>query len=75
METKPPHPGEITFLEEDREVSRRPIAEVPESLRYARTPEGWAPVVKVVAQVRGAGRFIREYGADGTLLRETVQRK
>jgi hypothetical protein len=71
---RPPHPGTITYLEEDRVVSVQPIEEVPEGARYAETSDGLVPVVKVVAAPMGPdAREIVELGPSGQRLRSTVQ--
>lgn len=69
------HPGSITFVDEGSERVER-ASEVPESLRFATCRDGaLVPVVRVVAVHAGDQRTIREYGADGALLRSTVQVK
>ena len=69
------HPGKIIFVDgnTDQVVSTREAHEVPESARFAATPSGPVPVVRVVATVAGDRRFIREYGPNGELLRTTTQ--
>ena len=69
------HPGKIVYVDGNSQqvTNERPATEVPESLRFAETPSGLEPVVKVIATVEGDRRFIREYGVDGALLRSTVQ--
>ena len=49
MSQEPKHPGTIVYIDgvTQKETSRRNISEVPESLRFAPTPEGLIPVVKV----------------------------
>jgi hypothetical protein len=74
----PPHPGRVTYLNGNtgEVVSEKPVAEVPEHLRFAPDETGaLVPVVKVVATVAGAQRSMREYGPDDQLLRTTLQRK
>jgi hypothetical protein len=62
------------FVDGDtNEESEENAADVPESIRFADTPEGPVPVVRVVARTSGDRRIIREYGPDGELLRSTVQ--
>lgn len=75
--TLPPHPGFIVYLEAPsmREVRRLPVTQVPDELRFAQTPEGWVPVVKVVAQTDGDRRTLSEFGPDDQLLRTTTQRR
>jgi hypothetical protein len=71
--SRPPHPGTIVYVDE-RGEQRRPVNEVPESLRYGEVEGGkWLPVVRVVATTAGDQRVIREYGPGGELLRSTVQ--
>src|SRR5215217_4276367 len=52
MET-PAHPGTIVYAKivdgQEIVVSERPVAEVPETLRFCATPQGPVPVVKAVA--------------------------
>lgn len=71
----PKHPGTIVYIDgaTQKETSRMPIAQVPEDLCFAPTPEGLVPVVKVVAITHGNQRTLREYGPNGELLRSTVQ--
>jgi hypothetical protein len=75
--SKPPHPGFIRYIDgkTQQEVRRRDISQVPEALRYAQTPSGWVPVVKVVSIELDTQRTIREYGPSDELLRSTVQRR
>lgn len=70
------HPGTITYVDKDKGTERvSDIATVPEQFRFAMTPEGKVPIVKVVASVAGDKRTIHEYGDDGKLYRSTVQLK
>ncbi len=73
----PVHPGKITYIDgnTNKVVSTEDIAKVPETLRFADTPSGKVPVVKVIATVAGDQRHIREYGPNDQLLRSTVQLK
>jgi len=65
----------ITFVDETSERVEQ-AADVPESIRFATNRDGaLVPVVRVVAVTAGDQRTIREYGADGALLRSTVQVK
>ena len=74
MSTLPDHPGTIVFVDGDtNEETEEQAADVPETIRFAETPEGLVPVVRVVARTSGTRRIIREYGPDGELLRSTVQ--
>jgi hypothetical protein len=74
VSTPPDHPGTIVFVDGDtNEETEEQAADVPESIRFAETPEGLVPVVRVVARTSGTRRIIREYGPDGELLRSTVQ--
>jgi hypothetical protein len=73
--SKPKHPGFIRYIDgkTQQELRRMDIAQVPEDLRYAQTPGGWVPVVKVVSFEEGNQRTLREYGPAEELLRSTVQ--
>ena len=77
MET-PAHPGTIVYAKvvagQEMVISERPVAEVPEALRFHQTPGGPVPVVKAVAIVGPGDRIveIHEYGPDGVLLRSTL---
>ena len=55
-------------------VSEKPVAEVPEAMRFHQTPEGPVPIVKAVAIAGPGGRIveIHEYGPGGVLLRSTL---
>jgi hypothetical protein len=76
MSSKPKHPGTITFVDDSSRETVEKAADVPESIRFAPDKEGKpTPVVRVVSVLHGDQRTIREYAADGTLLRSTVQRK
>jgi hypothetical protein len=71
----PKHPGTIVFVEGAKETVEQ-AASVPESIRFAPDAKGkLAPVVRVVALTIGDMRTIKEYGADGALLRSTTQRR
>lgn len=74
---RPVHPGKITYIDGNTNavVSTAEISTVPERMRFADTPQGPVPVVKVIATVAGNQRTIREYGPAGELLRSTVQLK
>lgn len=68
------HPGYITFVDANKGTEEvKPADAVPEGIRFAPTPEGPVPVVKVVAQTQGNRRTIRQYAEDGFELRSTVQ--
>ncbi len=73
--SEPKHPGSIQYIDgQTQQVTHTAnISEVPASLRFAETPQGLVPVVKVVAHQEGDRRIIREYGPDGQFLRSTVQ--
>lgn len=75
--TLPEHPGTVEYVDgASGEVTRRvPADEVPEAIRYATGPDGepW-PVVRITVLTVGDRREIRQFGADGTLLRSTYQR-
>lgn len=70
-----PHPGKILFVDGDGETPDHEVeaSTVPESIRFVQTPDGLQPVVKVVKTTAGDVRHIRQYGADGALLRSTTQ--
>lgn len=75
MSSSPVHPGTITFVDDTSERVEQ-ASDVPESIRFAMNRDGvLVPVVRVVAIGAGDQRTIREYGADGALLRSTVQVK
>lgn len=70
------HPGKITFVNADTGTSNvLDASAVPEQIRWADTPKGRVPVVRVVASTSGDKRTIQEYGTDGQILRSTVQIK
>ncbi len=75
----PKHPGTITFEDLDGEKPTREEAytNVPQTIAFADTKDGPAPVVRVVKSTTpdGKTRHIRQYGVDGTLLKTTVQAK
>jgi hypothetical protein len=77
MET-PLHPGTIVYAKvvdgQEIVVSERPVAEVPEAMRFHQTPQGPVPVVKAVAMLGPGDRIIEihEYGPGGVLLRSTL---
>lgn len=73
---KAPHPGTITYVDLDTGKSETSdVMTVPEAMRFAETEHGRTAVVRVVAQIRGDQRTIREYDADGREVRATVQRR
>lgn len=73
------HPGKISYFEldpitkEEKLTSTADIKDVPESLRFADTPDGHIPVVKVVMIPSDKFREIIEYGPKGQFLRNTIQ--
>lgn len=72
--TPPPHPGKVTYVDgrTQQVIEVEDVADVPETMRFAETPHGLVPVVKVVV-LQGEGRSeIHEYGPTGELLRSTV---
>ena len=70
------HPGLITFVECDGGPDKvLPIDQVPASIAFVRDRGVEAPVVKVVAAVRGDIRELKCYGTDGRLLLTTFQRR
>jgi oxalate decarboxylase/phosphoglucose isomerase-like protein (cupin superfamily) len=74
---KPKHPGTIEFVNgiTNEVTHRRPISEVPESLRFANTEQGLVPVVKIVELTSGDQREIHLYGPNEQWLRTTLQRR
>lgn len=73
----PEHPGTVEYVDgATGEVTRRlPAEDVPESIRYAPGPDGRPrPVVRITVLTVGPRREIRQFGADGELLRSTYQR-
>jgi hypothetical protein len=75
--TLPDHPGTVEYVDgASGEVTRRVSAdEVPESIRYAPGPDGRPqPVTRITILSLGDRREIRQFAADGTLLRSTYQR-
>lgn len=74
MSVRPPHPGAIVMVNDWEHTERTvPVAEVPESIAYARVGDAWVPVTRVVATLQGDTRTLRSYGADGALLSSTIQ--
>ena len=75
----PKHPGTITFEDLDGNTPTREesYSNVPETIAFAETKDGLAPVVRVVKSTTpdGKTRHIRQYGVDGTLLKTTIQVK
>ena len=77
MSDLPEHPGTIEFVDgATGEVTRtEPASEVPEGIAYANGPDGTPqPVTRITTLTVGDRREIRQFGADGTLLRSTYQR-
>lgn len=75
--TPPDHPGTIEYVDgASGEVMRRVSAdEVPDSIRFAPGPDGERrPVTRITILTLGDRREIRQFAADGTLLRSTYQR-
>lgn len=74
----PAHPGTIVYAKvvdgQEIVVGERPVAEVPEALRFCATPQGPVPVVKAVAVMGPGDRVveIHEYGPGGIWLRSTL---
>jgi hypothetical protein len=68
------HPGTITYVDgaTQKVIRVEDASKLPDSLRFANTPEGPVPVVKVVLQRLGDHAEILEYGPRGQLLRTTV---
>jgi hypothetical protein len=70
------HPGTITIMEDERVIAVRKVDEVPEEARFADTPAGPKPVVKVVMRMMSeTTREIVEYGPNDERLRSTIQTK
>jgi hypothetical protein len=69
------HPGTIVYVDGRtlRETDRVAASDVPPLLRFAPTPRGLVPVVRVVLYLESERRVIREYGPRGELLRSTAQ--
>jgi hypothetical protein len=73
----PEHPGEIEYIDEATgEVTRRVRAdEVPETIAFAPGPDGTLqPVTRITFLTVGDRREIRQFAADGALLKSTYQR-
>jgi hypothetical protein len=73
----PEHPGTIEYVDgATGEVTRtEAAADVPEAIRYAPGADGKPrPVVRITILTVGPRREIRQFGADGELLRSTYQR-
>jgi hypothetical protein len=76
-EELPEHPGTVEYVDgATGEVTRTsPAEDVPEQIRYAPGPDGTLrPVVRITVLTVGPRREIRQFGADGELLRSTYQR-
>jgi hypothetical protein len=77
MSELPEHPGTVEYVDgATGEVTRTvPADEVPEQIRFAPGPDGeLRPVVKITVLTVGPRREIRQFGADGEILRSTYQR-
>jgi len=72
--TPPAHPGKITYVDgrTQKVIEIEDAADVPESMRFAETPRGLVPIVKVVLHRERERSEIHEYGPDGELLRSTA---
>jgi len=73
----PEHPGTIEYVDgATGEVTQRvAAADVPEQIAYAPGPDGDPrPVVRITILTVGPQREIRQFGADGEILRSTYQR-
>ena len=69
----PPHPGRVTFVNEDGTERTEPADQLPEWLKFAPTPAGlFVPVVRVVRAPHGGGFGLRSYAADGRLVAVTL---
>ena len=68
------HPGVILFVDglTDRVIREAKAEEVPEAVRFAPTPDGPVPVVRIVCFDHPGARIIREYGPNGELLRDRI---
>lgn len=71
------HPGKIVYVDGNsgRTLSVDDAERVPRAQRFAATPRGPVPVVRVVSAVCGNQQLLHAYGPDGELLRSTVQRR
>jgi hypothetical protein len=73
----PEHPGTIEIVDAatGEVIHRVPAAEEPEGIAYAPGPDGsLQPVTRISVLQVGDRREIRQFAADGTLLRSTYQR-
>jgi len=71
------HPGTIEFVDAATgEVTRTvPVDEVPEGIAFVPGPTGETlPVTRITILTLDDRREIRQFAADGTLLRSTYQR-
>lgn len=69
------HPGEIVFVDLDAKTeTRRPAADVPETIAWATVDGRRVAVVRVESSAAGGAREIRRYGADGAPIDTTVGR-
>ncbi len=67
-----PHPGTITFADEQGERVV-PVSEVPPSVAFVTVGGQPVPVARVVAVTQGDRRELHSYAADGRLLTTTYQ--
>ena len=71
---KAKHPGMITFVDATAGTEKsEPSENVSESIAFVQINGVNVAVVKVVATTHGDHRTIHAYGADGVLLKTTVQ--
>ncbi len=71
---KATHPGTITFVDASAGTEKVERAEdVPDSIAFVQLNGANVAVVKVVATTHGDHRTLHAYGADGVLLKTTVQ--
>ena len=72
--TAPVHPGTIVVFDDaDGSEEVRPVADFPESIAFARTADGLAPVARIELITVDHGRSIRYLDAEGRRLREDMQ--
>ncbi len=71
----PVHPGHVELIDgaTRRRISLDPVHKVPEAHRFAPTPAGHRPVVRIVITTKNGQRKLDEYGVDGRLLRTSTQ--
>lgn len=72
---RPPHPGRIQVFDGETQqlVKTLDATQLADAIRYAPTERGLEPVVRVVTTRAGKTVHVREFGADGRLLRSSTQ--